>query len=146
MFFYSYENFREDVRILVKQIKRDFEPDIILAVARGGMTLGHFLAQALNNRNLFSLNCIHYEGSQKLDEVRVFNIPDLKSFQKILLIDDIADSGESLMQIQKLLREKYPQIELKIATIFYKKSTSLVPDFKVRETKEWVKFFWEEPG
>ncbi|ARJ57008.1 phosphoribosyltransferase [Campylobacter cuniculorum] len=143
MFFYTYEDFKEDVKILAKEIKKDFQPDALVAVARGGMSLGHSLAVALNNRNLFSLNSIHYEEKQKLDEVKIFNTPNLKSYQKILLIDDIVDSGESLTQISKLLKQEFPQIKLKIATIFYKKSASLIPDFKVKEAKEWVNFFWD---
>ena len=62
--------------------------------------------------------------NKKLDEVKIFNTPNLKSYQKILLIDDIVDSGESLTQISKLLKQEFPQIKLKIATIFYKKSAS----------------------
>ena len=138
MFFYTYEDFKEDVKILAKEIKKDFQPDALVAVARGGMSLGHSLAMALNNRNLFSLNSIHYEEKQKLDEVKIFNTPNLKSYQKILV-----DSGESLTQISKLLKQEFPQIKLKIATIFYKKSASLIPDFKVKEAKEWINFFWD---
>lgn len=143
MFFYTYEDFKEDVKILAKEIQKDFKPEVLLAVARGGMSLGHSLAVALNNRNLFSLNSIHYEEMTKLDKVKIFNIPNLKAYQKILLIDDIVDSGESLAEICKILKKEFPHIELKIATIFYKKSASLTPDFKVKEAKEWVDFFWD---
>ncbi len=143
MLFYPYEDFKEDVKILAREIKNDFEPEVLLAVARGGLSLAHSLAVALNNRNLFSFNCIHYEGKQKLDEVRIFNLPNLSFYEKILLVDDIADSGESLTQISRLLKEQFPQIKLKTATIFYKKSSSLIPDFKVKEAKEWVHFFWD---
>lgn len=36
MIFYSYEEFKEDVKILAKEIKKDFNPDALLAIARGG--------------------------------------------------------------------------------------------------------------
>lgn len=143
MFFYTYEDFRVDVKILAKDIKENFNPEILLAVARGGLSLGHSLAIILNTRNLFSLNSIHYEGTKKLDEVKIFNIPDISKYKKVLLVDDIVDSGESLLEIKRVLQEKFSNIEFKIATIFYKKSALLIPDFKVKEAKEWVNFFWD---
>ena len=143
MIFYSYDEFKDDVKILAKKIKTDFKPDALLAIARGGLTLGHSLAVALKTRNLFTLNSIHYDDTKKLDSVEIFNIPNLNSYKKILLIDDIVDSGESLVEIKKVLLEKFPHIELKIVTIFYKKTALLEPEFKVKEAKEWVEFFWD---
>ncbi|EAK3673576.1 phosphoribosyltransferase [Campylobacter jejuni] len=143
MIFYSYEEFKEDVKILAKEIKKDFNPDALLAIARGGMSLGHSLAVALKTRQLFALNSIHYNDTKKLDTIEIFNIPDLSKHKKILLIDDIVDSGESLAEIKKVLLEKFPHIELKIATIFYKKTAPLEPDFKVKEATEWVDFYWD---
>ncbi len=143
MIFYSYDEFKQDVKILAKQIKKDFNPDALLAIARGGMSLGHSLAVALKTRNLFTLNSIHYEDTKKLDSIEIFNIPDLSRYKKILLIDDIVDSGESLAEIKKVLLEKFPHTTLKIATIFYKKTAILEPEFKIKEAKEWVNFYWD---
>ncbi|TEY00516.1 phosphoribosyltransferase [Campylobacter sp. US33a] len=143
MIFYSYNEFKEDVKTLARKIKKDFDPDVLLAIARGGMSLGHSLAVALNTRKLFALNSIHYDDTKKLDTIEIFNIPDLSQYKKILLIDDIVDSGESLVEIKRVLLEKFPHIELKIVTIFYKKSALLQPDFKIKEAKEWVEFYWD---
>lgn len=65
------------------------------------MSLGHSLAVALKTRQLFALNSIHYDNTKKLDTIEIFNIPDLSKHKKILLIDDIVDSGESLAEIKK---------------------------------------------
>ena len=73
--YYSYELFKNDTQILVDKC-RTFEPDILLSVARGGVTLSHLMAQALNKRILFTLNSIHYEKETKLDTFDIFNIPD----------------------------------------------------------------------
>lgn len=143
MIFYSYDEFVNDVKVMATQIKDDFSPDVILAIARGGMTLGHSLAVALKNRNLFSLNSIHYDNTNKLDTIDVFNIPDLSKFSKILLVDDIIDSGESMVEIRRQLLKLYPHLNIKIATIYYKRTALLLPDFKVKEANEWVEFFWD---
>ena len=143
MIFYGYDEFQNDVKVMARQINDTFAPDVILAIARGGLTLGHSLAVALDNRNLFTLNSIHYEDMQKLDTIKIFNIPDLSKFKKILLVDDIIDSGESMTEIKKELLRIYPHIDLKIASVFYKQKALIQPDYKIKEATEWVEFFWD---
>ena len=141
--FYSYEEFVVDAKKMAAQIKSEFSPDVILAVARGGLTLGHALAVALDNRNLFTLNSIHYDDTRKLDTIAVFNIPDLGKFKKILLVDDMVDSGESMIEVKRRLLEAYPELQIKLATVFYKQKALILPDYKVKEAREWVEFFWD---
>lgn len=143
MIFYSYDEFAIDAQKMAKQIKDEFDPEVILAVARGGLTLGHSLAVALENRNLFTLNSIHYEDTNKLDTIQIFNVPDLSKYTKILLVDDIIDSGESMVEIKRELLKRYPNLDIKIATVFYKEKALLLPEFKVKEAHDWVEFFWD---
>ncbi len=143
MIFYSYDEFAVDAKKMAKQIKDEFDPEVILAVARGGLTLGHSLAVALENRNLFTLNSIHYEDTNKLDTIQIFNVPDLSKYIKILLVDDIIDSGESMVEIKRELLKRYPNLDIKIATVFYKEKALLLPEFKVKEAHDWVEFFWD---
>ena len=143
MIFYSYDEFAIDAKKMAKQIKDEFDPEVILAVARGGLTLGHSLAVALENRNLFTINSIHYEDTNKLDTIQIFNVPDLSRYTKILLVDDIIDSGESMVEIKRELLKRYPNLDIKIATVFYKEKALLLPEFKVKEAHDWVEFFWD---
>ena len=143
MIFYSYDEFAVDAKKMAKQIKDEFDPEVILAVARGGLTLGHSLAVALENRNLFTLNSIHYEDTNKLDTIQIFNVPDLSKYTKILLVDDIIDSGESMVEIKRELLKRYPNLDIKIVTVFYKEKALLLPEFKVKEAHDWVEFFWD---
>lgn len=140
--YYSYDLFVKDTQLLVDKC-RDFEPEILLAVARGGLTLSHLMAQAMDMRNLYTLNSIHYEGELKLDTFNIFNIPDVSHAKKVLIVDDIVDSGETMREILKVLSEKFPNVEFKLATLFYKKTAVLRPDYSVREANEWIDFFWE---
>ncbi|MGB6328595.1 MAG: phosphoribosyltransferase family protein [Halarcobacter sp.] len=141
-YYYAYDEFKKDTQILVDKC-RGYEPDILLAVARGGLTLSHLMAQALDMRNLYSLNSIHYEGDLKLETFNIFNIPDVSHAKRVLIIDDIVDSGETMVEILKVLRQKFPGVDFKLATLFYKKTAVLQPDFAVREANEWIDFFWE---
>ncbi|MDD2292408.1 MAG: phosphoribosyltransferase family protein [Aliarcobacter sp.] len=140
--YYGYDLFKKDTQELVNKC-RIFEPEILLAVARGGLTLSHLIAQALNIRDLYTLNSIHYDGEKKLDTFNIFNIPDLSWANRVLIIDDIIDSGETMKEILSILKEKFPNIEFKIASLFYKTTALIKPDFSVREANEWIDFFWE---
>ncbi len=140
--YYDYHSFKKDTQVLVDKSK-DFEPDVLLALARGGLTLGHFMAQALNIRNLFTLNSIHYEGELKLDSFDIFNVPNLSFAKKVLIVDDIIDSGETMVEVLKVLKDKFPDVEFKIATLFYKPTALIQADFFVNEAKGWIDFFWE---
>ena len=140
--YYSYEDCIEDCKVLIPKIK-EYQPDALIAIARGGLVLGHLLSEALETREIYSLNSIHYDGTTKLDTFEIFNIPDLSRKHKVVLIDDIVDSGESMVEILKILREKYHHCEFKIATVFYKPTALLQPDFTVKEAKNWIEFFWE---
>jgi xanthine phosphoribosyltransferase len=141
MYYYSYENFKKDVNSLLKEVK-SYEPDIILAVARGGVTLGHFMAEGLDLRTLYTLNSIHYNNQQKLETIEVFNIPHLGEKKRVLIVDDIIDSGESMVEILQVLKKKYPSNIYKSAVLFYKKDALIQPDFRCHEAKEWIEFFW----
>lgn len=143
MKFYSYDEFLEDSNKLINDIRLSFSPQAIVAIARGGMTLGHFIAQGLDLRQIFTLNSIHYEDSKKLDDIVIFNVPDLEKFERVLLVDDIIDSGETMIEIKRVLSAKFPKTEFQIATIFYKEKALLRPEFAIREANEWIRFFWD---
>ncbi|MBQ7676039.1 MAG: phosphoribosyltransferase, partial [Campylobacter sp.] len=93
------------------------------------------------------INSIHYsdvyEEMRKLDTIEVFNIPDLSKFNKVVLVDDIIDSGDSMVEIKRILLERFPHIDLKTVVIFYKTNALIKPDFAVKQTDEWINFFWE---
>lgn len=140
--YYSYEECLKDCKVLIPQIK-EYKPEALIAIARGGLVLGHLLSEALGTREIYTLNSIHYDGTKKLDTFDIFNIPDLSRIHKVVLIDDIVDSGESMVEIIKILKLKYPHCKFKIATLFYKTDALIQPDFSVKEATQWIEFFWE---
>ncbi len=143
MKYYSYEEFVHDTKQLVA-LCRGYEADTLLAVARGGLTLGHAFSQATNNRQLFTINSILYEGDQRGMKCEIFNTPELNRARKVLIIDDIVDSGQTLREIIEHLGRCFPHLEIKVASLFYKPTACIQPDFTVHEAKEWISFFWED--
>ena len=140
--YYSYDEFKKDVNSLSKDIE-GFAPDTLLAIARGGLTLAHFLGIGLNTRRVFALNSIHYNGTKRLDTIEIKNIPNLSDAKRVLVLDDIVDSGDTAIEVLSTLRSNYPDVEFKLATIFYKPQAPIQPDFSLKEAKEWIDFFWE---
>ncbi|MFK5977141.1 MAG: phosphoribosyltransferase family protein [Sulfurovum sp.] len=138
--YYPYQEFRQDLKILTAKI--DVEFDTIIALARGGLSMGLMLGEYYDIRNVYSINTIGYEDTQKLDGVRVFNIPNLDKSKRVLIVDDIVDSGDTLIEVIKVLNQKYPKLEIITASLFYKKSAKIEPDYYVKQTDEWIEFFW----
>ena len=135
---YTYENFQQDLNNL--NIPK---PDALVAIARGGLTLAHHLAEIFDIREVFAINAISYDKTQKKEKIDIFNIPNLHGFKKILIVDDISDSGDTFIEVLKILNEKYPDLEFKTLSIFYKPTSKFKPDFYFHKTNEWIKFFWE---
>ncbi|WP_200763844.1 phosphoribosyltransferase [Nitrosophilus alvini] len=140
MKYYGYDEYLKDMKKLVKKI--DFDFDAIVGVARGGMTIAHMLGEYFGTRNVFTINSIAYEDTKKLDAVKVFNIPDLKNFRKILIVDDIVDSGDTMRKIISVLKKRYPDAEFKVAALFYRPDAGFKPDYYAAVTNEWIDFFW----
>jgi len=143
MIHYSYSQFTKDVKSLEKDI-RAYSPEAVVAIARGGVTFGHFVSSLLDIRNFYTINSIHYNDTKKLDDIHIFNIPDLERYDTVLLVDDIIDSGDTIEEVIKVLKAKYPKLQIKTATLFYKKTAKIEPDFSVNEATDWIEFFWEK--
>jgi xanthine phosphoribosyltransferase len=143
MLYYAYEQFVGDVKELVK-LTKDYNPDTIIGIARGGWTLAHAYASATDNRQLMSINSILYEGDKKGDICKVFNIPNLSKAKRVILLDDIIDSGKTMKEVLSKLNNDFPNTEFKVASIYHKKSASIQADYSLHEATEWIEFFWEK--
>ena len=72
----TYETFGTAGRALAQQVADDgYEPDLILAIARGGLFLGGALGYALDVKNLFVMNVEFYTG---VDERLELPVPEVR--------------------------------------------------------------------
>ena len=142
MIYYGYDRFKIDVQSLADSCAV-FKPDTLLAIARGGMTLGHALSMALNIRNLQSIRCESYDNAQQRETVSVFGEGDLSNSMRVLIVDDIVDSGKTLKALIPVLQQRYPHISFASASIFTKHTAVIQPDFSLHEAHDWIDFFWE---
>jgi uncharacterized protein len=138
--------------ILEKSIKlaekiRLFEKeqfDGIVGISRGGLALTRIMSDLLDTQNVMITRCEYYTdiGEKKKKPVITQKIQGKISGKKILVVDDVADSGESLIVIKEYLESKNPS-DLKISTIFIKPWCKMFPDYYVSKTDAWIIFPWE---
>ncbi len=141
-YYYSYENFKKDTNTLIKNVK-EFKPEVIVGIARGGLTLAHSMAEGLDIREVQTLRTELYDKTCKRDELSIFGTCNFSNVKRVLVVDDIADSGDTLKAIMSHLESGFNDIEFKSATLYYKKTSCYKPHFWINEAKEWIDFFWE---
>jgi xanthine phosphoribosyltransferase len=139
--YYSYNEFISDLKSVLPVLKEE-EFDAIVSIARGGATIGHFLSEALELRELYAINSILYDDKEKLEIITISSIPNLDGKAKVLIVDDICDSGTTLKSVSELLSKEYEFIDFKSLAIFYKDSAVFTPDFRLQEADDWIEFFW----
>ena len=64
--------------------------------------------------------------------------------QKILIVDDISDSGNTLIELSTILNQSYKQLKFHTLTIFCKNQTKYMPTYFAKQTDEWIEFFWSK--
>jgi len=132
-----------------------FRPTHIVGVWRGGAPVGIAVQEYLDYRgietNHLAVRTASYTGiDEQACEVRVFGegylVDTLDAGDRLLIVDDVYDSGRSIAALQRVLREKcrrnYPG-EVKVATVFYKPDRNITdrePDFFVEKTGDWLVF------
>ncbi len=131
-------------RELAKKVKESgYKPDVIVAVARGGFVPARLLCDFLGVENLLSLQSQHWTEAAKAAERAIIKFPykvDLTG-KKVLLVDDIVDTGESLALAKKYILENWRPKELRIATLQWIKPVAKIkPDYYLIEVTEWVWF------
>ena len=121
-----------------------FAPDVVVAVARGGLPVGGAMSYALGTKAVGTLNVEFYTGvDERLAEPQV--LPPLLDTDALhglraLVVDDVADTGETLALVQRLIAAHCEQAR---TAVLYAKSRSVVdPDYVWRRTDRWITFPW----
>jgi hypothetical protein len=124
--------------------KSDFKPDVIVGISRGGWPPARIMSDLLENPELANVKAEFYLGVAKTKSEPVITQPVSVSVRgkKILIVDDVADTGKSLRLVCSHLKEQ-GATDVKIATIYYKPWSVVVPDWYERKTSHWIIFPWE---
>ena len=129
---------------LAKNVKESgFNPDLIVGISRGGIIPSRILSDLLDNPNLASIQVKFYlDPNKKMKEPKLNRPVSLPVDGKfILIVDDVADTGETLRFVYEKLWEKAKGT--RTLTLYFKPWSCLKPDFYAMETNAWIIFPWE---
>jgi len=140
----SWDEIVEWSRGLAERIRESgYKPTVIIAVARGGYVPARLLCDFLGVENLVSIQSQHWTEAAKMAEKAIIKFPykiDLRG-HKALLVDDIVDTGDTLMLARDYVLKEWQPDELRIATLQWISSVAKFrPDYYYIEVKEWVWF------
>jgi len=149
------ELLRDSFKLGAQVMERGFSPTHIVGVWRGGAPVGIAVQEFLEYKGIktdhIALRTSSYTGiDQQSREVKVYGegylVDTLDANDRVLIVDDVFDSGRSIEAILRVLKSKlrrnYP-IDTRIATVYYKparNTTELTPDFYVHECDDWLVF------
>jgi uncharacterized protein len=141
----TWQAFGTASRELATAIAADgFDPDVILSIARGGLFVAGALGYALAVKNLYVVNVEFYDGvgSTLALPVMLPPVPSAVDFsaKKVLVADDVADSGRTLELVYTFLKDQVDEVR---SAVIYEKPRSLIKcDYVWRRTDRWINFPW----
>jgi hypoxanthine phosphoribosyltransferase len=141
----SWEYLHNTCKKVVKRIKEDnFKPDVVVALSRGGFVPARNICDMLIIKDLVSIKVDHWGITATKDGKARIRYPlnaDL-SGKKVLVVDDITDTGESMMISLDFIKSLNPD-EIRTAAALHIKTSKFVPDYYGEEIDwKWVIFPW----
>jgi len=145
----TWQGFGDATRALSRRIVASgFQPEVVVAIARGGLLPAGAIAYGLGVKNCGAINMEFYTGiGTVLDAPEV--LPPALDMEyldgrRVLLVDDVADSGRTLRMAVDMLRER--GADVRSVTIYTKPATIIQPDYAWRDTDLWIDFPWSSQG
>ena len=139
-----------DSFVLAKRIfDSGFAPDVLLVLWRGGTPVGIVIHEFLLYKGIATYHTVlkaeSYTGIGERREPLIEHVESLLSQvnpdSRVLVVDDIFDSGCTMKKVIELLGPAVA--EIRIATLYYKpkaNTTEIPPDYYVRESDRWIVF------
>ena len=140
---YKWKEMRRDVNSLCRDILLDkFDPDCIVGLSRGGLTPGVMMSHWMNK-------------PFKPVKASLRDFPDCEDYlpkktdERVLIVDDICDSGETFERISTHLNQrKVNGVDVRFAVLWWNNECSFEPHYYVQECAKdseqiWIHFAWE---
>ena len=142
---YNWEEMRKDVNVLCREVLLDkFDPEVIIGLSRGGLTPGVMMSHYLNK-------------PFKPVKAALRDFPDWEEYlpkktdKRVLIVDDICDSGETFQKISDHInsrREKSTQTDIRFASLWWNNEVEFEPHYYAQECAKdteniWIHFPWE---
>jgi hypoxanthine phosphoribosyltransferase len=125
---------------LSKQIETHaFKPDLIIAIARGGLTIAQLLSDCLN-LPIATFTVVSYKDlKQSHEPIITHPLNSVLTGKKVLLVDDIADTGTTFKRgISYLLEQGVLEHDILTTALIYKPHSVYIPTYYYKQTSNWV--------
>ena len=139
----DWTNYGIACRALATRVADDgYRPDIILAIARGGLFVAGSLGYALSVKNLYVMNVEYYTGVDERLDVPVMlppyvDVVDMRD-TRVLIADDVADTGHTLALVRNHCLSEVAEVR---TAVLYEKSRSVVEcEYVWKYTDQWINF------
>ncbi len=135
--------FELSMRLADMIIESGYRPTLLVPILRGGMVVARLLSDLLDVHKVKAIRITHYAALEVKDIVEVTEPLNTRvDGEKVLLVDDVADTGDSLLVAIQHVKDMGAS-EVKVATLHFKPWSKVRPDYYVEETDAWVVYFWE---
>jgi len=141
----SWDNLDDLTLQVAKQIKDKKEPfDLVVALAKGAWPMSRSFVDYSGVKELASLGVKFYKGiNKRLEKPEIYqDLPVSVEGKNIILFDDVADTGESLVFAKDYLLSKGAN-SVKTAVLMMKPRSIVTPDFYGAVTEAWIIFPFE---
>ena len=145
----TWQGFGDATRDLSRTIVADgFMPDVVVAIARGGLLPAGAIAYGLGIKNCGAINVEFYTGIGTVLPDPELLPPEMDMAyldgRRVLLVDDVADSGRTLDLAVRLLTDRGAIVR---SVVIYTKPTTIIrPDWSWKDTDLWIDFPWSWQG
>ena len=145
---YDWKEMRRDVNTLCREIVLDkFDPDVVVGISRGGLLPGVMMSHWL-------------QKPFKPIKAALRDFPEWEDYlprktdKRVLIVDDICDSGETFNKIRNYItgpRKGDPlevQCDVRFAALWWNNECNFEPHYYAQECAKdsgniWIHFPWE---
>lgn len=133
------------LQVAKKVLETGIHFDLVVALAKGAWPMSRSFVDYAGIEELASLGVKFYSDiNKRLEKPEIYQqIPTSINGKRILIFDDVADTGESL-SFTKDYFEKQGALEVKTATLLIKPWSAFMPDFYGDSTEAWIVFPFEK--
>ncbi|RLG84367.1 MAG: phosphoribosyltransferase [Thermoprotei archaeon] len=120
-----------------------YEPDAIVVVLRGGVLPALILSDYLGVEEFYAIRAKHWGiGDEVYKEPAILWVGGDLSNKRLLIVDEVVDTGKTLKRIVDEIKNRYRPIEIKTAVLHVKPTTTYLPDFYAEKINEWTWIFY----
>ncbi len=121
-----------------------YEPEVVVAVLRGGAVPALIISDYLGVEDFYAVRVKHWGiAARKYAEPVVIQAPPRSAVEgrKVLVVDEVVDTGLTLMKVIKELEKDKPAC-IRSAVLHVKPSSKLIPDYYAEKLSTWKWIFY----